>query len=68
VSDSWETAKVSEVQAGDRVRFRGFEFTVARVDANFLGREQMVALIEDEPEQWRSYPGPVDGDIEVQRG
>jgi hypothetical protein len=64
VSDGWETVAMSEVGVGDRVRFRGFEFTVARVDERFLGRDEMVCLIEDEPDRWMAYPGPLTGEVE----
>ena len=66
MADEWETVGMADVAAGDRVRFRGFEFTVARVDQRFLGRDEMVCLIEDEPERWMAYPGPVAGEIERQ--
>jgi len=65
MADNWKTTKVSDVKAGDRVRYRGSEFTVARVDAPFLGRDEMACLIEDTPDRWHAYPGPVSGDIEV---
>ena len=68
MSDTWETVGMADVKPGDRVRYRDFEFTIARIDPNFLGREEMVCLIEDEPERWAAYPGPISGEIEVQRG
>jgi hypothetical protein len=66
VADSWETVGMADVEPGDRVRFRGFEFTVARIDPRFMGRDEMVCLIEDEPDRWFAYPGPVSGEIERQ--
>ena len=68
MADNWKTTKVSDVKAGDRVRYRGSEFTVSRVDAPFLGRDEMACLIEDTPDRWHAYPGPVSGDIEVLEG
>jgi hypothetical protein len=68
VSDNWETVGMADVKAGDRVRYRNFEFTIARVDEKFMGRDEMICLIEDEPDRWFAYPGPVAGEIEVQRG
>ena len=53
---------------GDVVRYAGQEFTVARVDAPFLGRDEMVCLIEDTPERWHAYPAAVGGDVEVRVG
>jgi hypothetical protein len=66
MAGEWETKKIDDVQVGDVVRHRGFEFTVARVDQNFLGRENMVCLIEDSPTRWHAYPGPLGTDVEVQ--
>jgi hypothetical protein len=65
---NWQTKKVEDVQVGDVVRHRGFEFTVARVDAPFLGRSEMVCFIEDNPQRWHAYPAPLGGDVEVQAG
>jgi hypothetical protein len=65
MADEWKTKNIEEVQVGDRVRYRGSEFTVARVDAPFLGREEMMCLIEDTPERWHAYPGPRGGEVEV---
>jgi hypothetical protein len=58
---------MSDVAPGDRVRYRDYEFTIARVDEKFLGMETMVCLIEDEPDRWFAYPGPKDGQIDVRR-
>jgi hypothetical protein len=68
MSDGWATVAATEVQAGDRIRHRGFEFEVGRVDANFLGREQMLCFIEDTPERWHAYPAQVTAEVEVRRG
>ncbi len=61
----WQQKKVEEVQAGDVVRYAGQEFTVARVDAPFLGRAEMLCLIEDTPQRWHAYPAALGGDVEV---
>jgi hypothetical protein len=65
MADTWTTAKVEDVNPGDVVRYAGQEFTVARVDAPFLGREEMVCLIEDTPTRWHAYPAVRGGDVEV---
>ena len=62
----WQPKKVDDVQAGDVVRYAGQEFTVARVDAPFLGRDEMVCFIEDTPDRWHAYPAALGGDVEVQ--
>jgi hypothetical protein len=66
MTDSWTTINVDDLQPGQRVRYAGFEFTVARIDGNFLGRDNMICLIEDTPERWQAYPTVVGGEIEVQ--
>ena len=38
----WDEVAVDDVRIGDRVRARGGEFTVARIDHPFLGRDEMV--------------------------
>jgi hypothetical protein len=65
VADDWQTKKVDDVKAGDVVRYAGQEFTVARVDAPFLGRDEMVCLIEDSAQRWHAYPAGLGGDVEV---
>jgi hypothetical protein len=66
MADDWQTKKVDEVQVGDVVRYAGQEFPVARIDARFLGRDEMVCMIEDTPTRWHAYPAVLGGDIEVQ--
>ena len=67
MSDSWQRVAIREVAVGDRVRYRDHEFTIARIDERFLGRDEMLCFIEDTPERWRAYPGPVEGEIDVRR-
>ena len=67
MADTWRTVKVSEITAGDVVRYNGEEFEVARVDDPFLGLDSMVCLIEDNPDRWHAYPAGKDGEIEVRR-
>jgi hypothetical protein len=61
----WQTTKAEQVQVGDVVRYAGREFTVARVDAPFLDRAEMVCLIEDTPQRWHAYPARTGADVEV---
>lgn len=65
MANEWQSKKMGDVQVGDVVRYRGQEFTVARVDTKFLGRDEMVCLVEDTPDRWHAYPGPLEGDVEV---
>ena len=61
----WKTTSVADVKPGDIVRYANQEFTVARVDSPFLGREAMVCLIEDTPNRWHAYPASRDAEVEV---
>lgn len=63
----WETVEVDQLRVGDLVKHRsGQEFVVARIDSPFLGRSDLVCLIEDTPTRWHAYPTPVPGTIERQ--
>ena len=68
MSDSWTTTAASNIKSGERIRHRGEEFDVARIDAGFLGMANMLCFIEDTPSRWRAHPAMVDADIEVHRG
>lgn len=62
----WKTIKAADIKVGDRVKLQtGDEFEVARIDAPFLGRDNMAAFIEDTPSRWHSYPMPLEMDVEV---
>jgi hypothetical protein len=64
------TISATEVRVGDRLRARsGVEMTVTRIDQRFFGNDQMLAFVEDSPEQWFKMPAPRDGEVElVSRG
>lgn len=58
----------ADVRVGDRLRARdGTEMTVTRIDESFLGRPEMLAFVEDSPEQWFKLPAPKDGELELVR-
>jgi hypothetical protein len=65
---TWTTIPLTDVVPGDRIRLRGSEFEVGRIDAPFLGRAEMVCVIEDTPTRWHAYPAPANAEVEVQRG
>ena len=65
MSESWSTISVSEVNVGDRIRHRGEEFDVARIERKFLGRDHMVCFIEDTDERWLALPASLDGEVEI---
>ena len=65
---TWMTVAVHDVKPGDRVRTApGDELTVTRIESPFLGRSELIALIEDSPERWFKQPLPADGSVEVLR-
>jgi hypothetical protein len=59
------TVKASEVKVGDRIRARGLELTVTRIDDAFLGRENFLAFVEDSDVRWLKVPARADLDVEV---
>ena len=58
---------VPDLVPGDRIRFRGSEFDVGRIDSPFLGRDAMVCIIEDSPTRWHAYPAPKTESVETLR-
>jgi hypothetical protein len=64
---TWQSIPVPEVTPGDRIRFRGTEFEVGRIDSPFLGMDQMVCFIEDTPTRWHAYPGGKAESVEALR-
>ncbi len=65
MADQWRTVSASVVQPGDRVRARGDELLVSRIESPFLGRAEMIAFIEDSSERWFKRPVPIDSEVEV---
>ncbi|MDQ1431917.1 MAG: hypothetical protein QOF40_2519 [Actinomycetota bacterium] len=66
MADGWKTTSVDDVKVGDVLRYAGQEFTVARIDARFLGMDEMVCFIEDTPTRWHAYPAAKGAEVEVQ--
>jgi hypothetical protein len=57
---------VGDVREGDRVRNgTGMELTVTRIDVEFLGRPNLLALVEDSETQWLKIAGPRDSELEL---
>ena len=62
------TIRATDVRLGDRLRDRsGAELTVTRIDADFMGRADMLAFVEDSEEQWFKMPALRDSDVELVR-
>jgi hypothetical protein len=59
------TVKATDVKLGDRVSVRDREILVTRIDQNFLGRANMLCLVESTDERWTCVPLPHDMDVEV---
>lgn len=68
MTESWITTPVTGVRPGDRVRLAsGQVVLVSRIEASFLGRENMVAFIEDTPDRWFKQPVQLAAEVEVLR-
>jgi hypothetical protein len=67
MSTEWRQTTAGEVKVGDRVKApTGEELSVSSIEFPFLGRPEMLALIEDSAERWYKRPLPVDAPVEVQ--
>jgi hypothetical protein len=68
MADTWISGAVADVQPGDRVRLAsGREILASRIEPSFMGRDNMVALIEDTPERWFKQPVRSDAELEILR-
>ena len=68
MSDEWKSVPVTSVSPGDHVRVYGaIELDVTRIDAPFLGREEMVLLVESTDQRWACAPVPTSVEVEVRR-
>ncbi|MGE0877933.1 MAG: hypothetical protein AB7L13_13000 [Acidimicrobiia bacterium] len=68
MTTEWTKVPATELKPGHKVRYRtGAEFQIARIDAPFLGRAEMICLIEDTPVRWHAYPVRVVDEVEVSR-
>jgi hypothetical protein len=66
--ESWTTVPASDVRAGDRIRLKsGVEMIVSRIEQRFLGRDGLIAFIEDTPARWYKQPVPQAAEVEVAR-
>jgi hypothetical protein len=60
------TIAATDVRIGDRLRTRlGDELTVTRIDPGFMGRDGMIAFVEDSDEQWLKVPARADAEVEL---
>jgi hypothetical protein len=69
MSESWTTRTAADVRPGDRIRLAGGrEMLVSRIESPFLGRDGMLAFIEDTPARWFKQPVPGTAELGVLRG
>ena len=54
-----------DLKPGDRIRLYGQELTVTRVDSPFMGRDNMVLLVESTDERWHCLPAGTDTEVEL---
>jgi len=66
VSDVVTMIRAGDVSVGDRVRTaNAMELTVTRVDEEFMGRPNLLALVEDSEAQWLKVAAPRDLELEL---
>jgi glutathione peroxidase len=62
----WRRRLAADVRCDDRVRTAsGVELTVSRIEHPFLGRGDLVCLIEDGSQRWLAEPLSPDDEVEV---
>ena len=68
MTSTWTTMTAAQVRPGDRIRLAsGAELEVSRIEAPFLGRDGLMAFIEDTPARWYKQPVPAAAELEVSR-
>jgi hypothetical protein len=68
MAESWTKMTAADVQPGDRVRLAtGAELEVSRIEVPFLGRDNLLAFVEDTPARWFKQPLPLTAELEVSR-
>src|SRR5262249_23279029 len=66
--DTWTTMTAADVQAGDVILLStGTEMLVSRVEPRFMGRDGLLAFIEDSPARWFKQPIQQTTEVQVKR-
>jgi hypothetical protein len=66
MAENWKSTPVTEVRAGDEIRLQsGRRLVVSRVEEAFMGRPEMIAFIQDTPDEWFKQPVPGSMSVEV---
>ena len=60
------TVKAIDVKPGTKIRLYEQDLLVTRVDYPFLGRDNMVLLVESTDQRWHCLPAGTDTEVEVQ--
>ena len=58
--------KAIDVKPGTKIRLYEQDLLVTRVDYPFLGRDNMVLLVESTDQRWHCLPAGTDTEVEVQ--
>ena len=65
---TWEKTTADKVAPGERVRLAsGEELTATHIETGFMGRDGVLAFIEDTAERWYKRPSPASAEVEVER-
>lgn len=67
MADTWTSTTAADVQLGNRISVRDRELTVTRIDAPFLGRDNMLCFVESTDERWVCVPVATDTEVQIQR-
>jgi hypothetical protein len=66
MTEQWKSTPASEVKAGDQIRLAsGRSLIVSRIEPGFMGRAEMIAFIQDTPDEWFKQPMPQSNSVEV---
>ena len=59
------TVKAIDVKPGTKIRLYEQDLLVTRVDYPFLGRDNMVLLVESTDQRWHCLPAGTDTEVEL---
>jgi hypothetical protein len=66
MSCDWKRVTAADVRPGERIRTAdGTELEVTRIEERFLGRDEMIAFIEDTPDRWFKRPVTADAPVDL---
>jgi hypothetical protein len=66
MAEHWKSIPANEVKAGDQIRLAsGRSLIVSRIESAFMGIPEMIAFIQDTPDEWFKQPMPQSNSVEV---